>query len=147
MSQAPSKLRGMIVPNLMVSDLPASLDFYLGVIGLELGFRIDAAHRMVEGDSHEGAVFATLKWGEHELMLQTVASMSEDVPGMTADQAPTPGGTVYFRGFEPDAIAERAGEAVIRGPIQQWYGMREVYVRDPDGHVLCFGVPVGDAPS
>ena len=37
-----------------------------------------------------------------------------------------------------DEFAAR-GVAIIRGPVDQPYGCREIDVRDPDGHIVGFG--------
>ncbi|MFL6763675.1 MAG: VOC family protein [Sphingomicrobium sp.] len=49
---------------------------------------------------------------------------------------------VYFWVYDADALhAEFVGKGadVICEPEDQVYGMREFRVRDPDGHMLCFG--------
>jgi catechol 2,3-dioxygenase-like lactoylglutathione lyase family enzyme len=41
-----------------------------------------------------------------------------------------------------DALADELrgkGVAIIRGPVDQPYGCREIDVRDPDGHIIGFG--------
>ena len=48
----------------------------------------------------------------------------------------------YFWVRDADALhAEfsEKGADMIGAPEDQYYGMREFQVRDPDGHVLCFG--------
>jgi catechol 2,3-dioxygenase-like lactoylglutathione lyase family enzyme len=37
-------------------------------------------------------------------------------------------------------ILERGAE-IVRGPVDQGYGLREFRVRDPEGYVLAFGQP------
>lgn len=55
------------------------------------------------------------------------------------------GGAVYFLVEDVDALH---AEFVSRGtpihiaPVDQTWGMRELYVRDPDGNSLRFGAPV-----
>ncbi len=40
------------------------------------------------------------------------------------EQNPQPGGTIYFRGMDPDAVAGRAApDQIIKPPFLQWYGM------------------------
>jgi uncharacterized glyoxalase superfamily protein PhnB len=49
---------------------------------------------------------------------------------------------VYFWVNDADALYEEfrgSGADVVCEPEDQVYGMREFQVRDPDGHVLCFG--------
>jgi catechol 2,3-dioxygenase-like lactoylglutathione lyase family enzyme len=55
------------------------------------------------------------------------------------------GGAVYFLSDDVDALhAEFAARNVPIhvGPVDQTWGMRELYVRDPDGNSVRFGAPV-----
>ena len=136
----------MIIPNLMVRDLGRSVAFYRDGLGMDLVFALGPDRQMPEAP--EGGVFATLEWEGAQLMLQTVESLAQELPVFAPGQAPMPGGTVYLRGMEPEPVLARLpAEAVIRPPFRQWYGMREAYLRDPDGHVICMGVPDGAPPD
>ena len=59
------------------------------------------------------------------------------------------GAPVYFRVDDVDTIAARVPEqAEIVKPLETtWYGMREIWVRDPDGYVLTIGTPHGEPPA
>jgi catechol 2,3-dioxygenase-like lactoylglutathione lyase family enzyme len=64
------------------------------------------------------------------------------------------GGVVYFIADDVDAlhaefVAKNAGipiatvdAAGVPGPVNQTWGMRELYVRDPDGNSVRFGAPI-----
>lgn len=137
----------MIVPNLMVRALGPSVGFYRDVIGMELVFALGPDRQML--DDAEGGVFASLRWEQGELMLQTVDSLAGELGEVfSPGDAPRPAGTVYFRGMAPEPVLERLPEGhLIRAPFLQWYGMREAYLRDPDGHVLCLGIQDGAPPG
>ena len=138
----------MIVPNLMVTDMRRSVAFYRDVLGMNLTMAVSPTREVMAKSDGEGAVFATLEWDGNQLMLQTVESLAADVPSFTPDQRPVAGGTVYFRGFHPDTVATRASpEQVVKGPEVAWYGMKELYLRDPDGHIICLGAPEGAPPA
>src|SRR3954462_15345209 len=55
---------------------------------------------------------------------------------------PAPGNqdwAVYLYVDDVDALAAELtarGVAIIRGPVEQPYGCREIYIRDPDGHII-----------
>ena len=136
--------------NLMVTDMGASLVFYHDVIGLPIAFTVDADQQTdMSGDVTAGAVFATLRAGETELMLQDRVSLAEDAPMVTADTEPSGTFTLYFRVDDVDAVVERLPERheVVK-PLQlTWYGMKEIWVRDPDGYVVTIGSPEGDPPA
>jgi uncharacterized glyoxalase superfamily protein PhnB len=54
------------------------------------------------------------------------------------------GGVVYFISDDVDALhAEFVGQGVPIhiAPVDQTWGMRELYVIDPDGNSVRFGVP------
>lgn len=136
-----------IVPNLAVTDMPASLAFYRDRLGFEVVFMISAEREMLPPDGTAACVFASLKRGGAELMLQTTASLADDL-GTRAMPPAGGAGTIYLRGLSPDAALDRlAPDCIVKGPLLQWYGMRELYVRDPDGHILCLGVPEGPPPA
>jgi catechol 2,3-dioxygenase-like lactoylglutathione lyase family enzyme len=140
----------MIVPNLRVSDMARAVAFWRDALGFELTLTVDADRNVGQGaEADPGrAVFATLEWNGHQLMLQTARSLAAELPGFAPGEAPPPSGTLYLRGHAPDAALPRLPEgSVVKGPETSWYGMRELYVRDPDGHLVCLGAPEGPPPG
>ncbi len=139
----------MIIPNLMVRDVAASVGFYRDVLGLSLEMSVAADQSFSQGaELVADPVFAVVSWNGAELMLQSVDSLAAEVPDFAAGQAPQPGGTVYFRGYHPnDLPAAIPEDAKVKPAETAWYGMREQYIRDPDGHILCFGAPDGAPPE
>ncbi len=136
-----------MTPNLMVDDMAASVAFYRDGLGYDLLFAVDADR----GDARDlsEAVFCALELEGDQLMLQTRASMAEDIAGF--DRAGPLGGTValYARGVDPSAALARLGDkADALGPISRtWYGMREVTLRDPSGYIVTLAMPEGDPPG
>lgn len=138
----------MIIPNLMVQDMQASLTFYREILGFELQFALDADRKMHPDPAGKPIIFATLQWGEAQLMLQTVESLAEELSTFAADSKPAASGTIYLRGYHPELLADKdIADITIKGPFQQWYGMQELYLRDPDGYVICCGAPEGAPPG
>ncbi|MCG6970328.1 MAG: VOC family protein [Gammaproteobacteria bacterium] len=139
-----------IATNLMVSNMQESLAFYCDKLGFTLNMGVNSDHQtFTDGEPREDLIFAMLTLGDGELMLQRRDSLAQDVPVFSADA--TPGGTftLYIRGTEVDTLAEQLGDSVeiIKGPETSWYGMRELYIRDPDGYVLTLGTPDGPPPA
>lgn len=128
--------------NLMVTDMGASLGFYHEVLGLPIAFTVDAGQNTdMSGAPNGDAVFATLRAGESELMLQERSSLAEDAPMVTETTEPAGTFTLYFRVDDVDEVAARIPDshAVVK-PLQvTWYGMKEIWVRDPDGYVVTIG--------
>ncbi len=136
----------LIIPNLMVTDMERSVAFYRDVLGMALMFALGPGRDTRQDPA--GGVFATLEWDGGQLMLQTVESLAGELAMFTADSRPTASGTLYFRGLDPDEVHGRAAaDRIVKAPFQQWYGMREVYLLDPDGYVVCAGRPEGPSPG
>jgi uncharacterized glyoxalase superfamily protein PhnB len=131
--------------NLMVVDMVASLVFYSEVVGLDMAFTVDGEQNTdMPGEIRDGVVFASLRAGDTEIMLQERQSLAEDAPQVFDGNDKTGGSfTMYFRVDDVDAVVARLPpEAEIVKPLQQtWYGMNEIWVRDPDGYVVTIGTP------
>ncbi|MFD2205646.1 VOC family protein [Kiloniella antarctica] len=146
----------MIIPNLMVRDIQQSLGFYRDLLGMKIVVFVSPANNVSFEGSGQGVAFATLEWKGVEgdpasggqLMLQTPDSLASELDCYAPSSSPTASGTIYFRGFSPDELADKISpDLIIKGPLVQWYGMKELYLRDPDGYVICLGIPDGSAPQ
>lgn len=138
----------MIIPNLMVRDIHASIAFYRDVLGFDLVFALDKDKQDHRDPTGKPIIFATLAWNDAQLMLQTIESLAEELPVFTPASQPTPSGTIYIRGYHPDQVEGRElGDRVVKPPFLQWYGMKEIYLRDPDGYIVCLGAPEGAPPN
>jgi catechol 2,3-dioxygenase-like lactoylglutathione lyase family enzyme len=133
----------MIIPNLMVSDMVRSLAFYRDKIGLRVVMAIDGNREVLADTDGSNAVFVILSGlDDGELMLQSTASLRAEHPSLPT----TPGftGTIYIRGLDPRMIAAKVDPADVAKPLErQWYGMLELYLRDPDGYLICIGMADG----
>jgi catechol 2,3-dioxygenase-like lactoylglutathione lyase family enzyme len=114
-------------PCLMVADVLAAHSYYAD----KLGFR---SPRMW-GDP---PTFCITQRDGLELMLAQVDSGRQVHPNAEND------GRIdaYFWVRDADDLHAEftaKGADVVCEPEDQPYGMREILVRDPDGHVLCFG--------
>ena len=138
----------MIVPNLMVSDMARSVRFYRDTLGMTLTTTVSPDRDVGWPGDVGGAAFAVLEWDGAQLMLQTVESLAGELSVFPPDHRPVPSGTIYFRGMHPSSVRDRVGdEQVVKGPERSWYGMMELYLRDPDGYAACVGAPDGGASS
>ncbi len=82
----------MIVPNLMVTDMGRSIAFYRDIIGLTLTMTVSPDHEVDWPGDGDDAAFATFDWDGAQLMLQTVASLADELAVFSANQVPTPAG-------------------------------------------------------
>lgn len=116
-----------ITANLIVPSIEDCLPFYVE----RLGFT-----RTVEVPHHDKLGFVILKRGELELMLQSTASLAEDIANL---------GDQPFRTALYIAVDQLAP---IRTALADWprvvperttfYGAREIIVRDPANNVVAF---------
>ena len=117
-----------LTPNLIVESIEDNLPFWIERLGFE---------KVVEVP-HDGRLgFVILKHGDVELMLQSRASVAEDVPPLAGGPQHA---TLYFH------VADLAP---IRAALEDWpkvvperttfYGAQEIIVLDPAGNGVCFG--------
>jgi glyoxylase I family protein len=124
---------------IQVFDMPTSLAFYRDVLGFEV---------ISDAPENGRCDWVWLKSGESELMLNTAyeADARPPAPDPTrfAGHSDT---TLYFGCEDVDAAhAElRARGVVTRESIVTDYGMKQVYLNDPDGYEICLQQPVDAA--
>lgn len=127
-------VRGL-APLLQVYDMPASVRFYRDVLGFEV---VSTSPKLGDDRFH----WALLRLGDAELMLNTAYEFDHERPA-EPDRARTAahGDTGLFFGC-PDVDAaydELSGKGLpLKRPHVTRYGMKQLYVRDPDGYGLCF---------
>lgn len=130
---APTTVRSL-APVLVVEAIAPSLAFWRD----RLGFAVTAEV------PHEGeAGFAMLERDGITVMLQTAASVAADVPAMAGIGT----NAALFLVVDDLAAIERAvpGDLVVLPRRRTFYGMDEIGVREPGGHVVTFAQPVPDA--
>ncbi len=133
-----------LVPELSITDLEKSLDFYVRILGFSLIYQ-----REEEG-------FAFLSLGQAQIMLDQI---DKGRTWRTAELAPPLGRGVNFQ-IEIEKIAPLL-ESLQRHHIElflpveeKWYrknnsevGNRQFLVQDPDGYLLRFTEDLGVRPS
>lgn len=122
---------------LQVFDMPTSVRFYRDILGFEI----------VESSAREGDRFdwGLLRLNDTYVMLNTAYEADDrpdrPEPGRVSAHGDT---CLYFGCPDPDAVHAhlRASGVDVRPPKNAPYGMRQLYVSDPDGYGLCFQWPV-----
>ena len=117
---------------LIVEAVEPSLAFWVDRMGFE---------KTVEVPEGDRVGFAILVHDDTELMLQSSESVRKDM----AEFAPSgpPSGVALFievADFE-DVLRRLAGYPVAMPERTTFYGMREIGVREPGGHVVVFAHP------
>lgn len=127
-----------LCPLIQVFDMPTSLAFYRDLLGFE---RTDS-NVGAEGDDCD---WCLLRLGEAWLMLNTAYERHERPPAPDPVRIAAHEDTGLFISVEGglDELAVLLNQRRIPHipPTTQAYGMRQVYVRDPDGYTLCFQHP------
>ena len=131
------ELRG-ICPLLQVFDMPASLEFYRDVLGFEVVQAAPPAER-VTGDDF-GWVW--LRHGGADLMLNTAYDPDAERPAVpdTACFAAHHDTILYIGAPDVEAVFRhlRSHGLVVAPPTVAHYGMKQLYLKDPDGFGICF---------
>jgi len=121
---------------LRVERVEPSLPFWVDRLGCQ------KVTEVMEGNS---IGFAILTKGHVEIMLQSRASLAKDLP-MLSVGAMTPA-VVYMGVTNLEEIASKLSPSEIMVPKRTtYYGMEEIWAREPRGHVIGFAAP-GSEPT
>ena len=129
------ELRG-VCTLLQVFDMPTSVRFYRDVLGFEI---VQTSPR--DGDSFD---WGLLRSNGAEVMLNTAYESD------TRPDAPEAGRVLahrdtclYFACPDPDGAYQhlRSRGIDVQPPKIAPYGMKQLYLLDPDGYELCFQCP------
>jgi glyoxylase I family protein len=124
-----------LVPLLQVFDMPTSIRFYRDILGFEV------TQTSEPGDDCD---WALLENNHAEVMLNTAYERDERPAAPDPARIAAHEDTGLFIGCpDLDAAYEhlRAAGLEVKPPQTQDYGMRQLYVSDPDGYNICFQWP------
>lgn len=118
---------------LEVFDMPTSIRFYRDVLGFTV------AMSSGEGDD---VGWVLLRRDDADIMLNSAYESNDERPpqAVPARQAAHADTIVFFGCRDVDAVYEdlRGRGIELEPPEVQSYGMKQLYLRDPDGYKLCF---------
>jgi catechol 2,3-dioxygenase-like lactoylglutathione lyase family enzyme len=124
-------MRGLC-PLIQVFDMPTSLHFYRDVLGFEIVQRSQ--------DSDECG-WCWLRCGGAELMLNTAYDDGERPAQPDRERVLGHMDAGLFIGC-PDVDASyeylKSKGVKVDAPKVAWYGMKQLYLKDPDGFGICF---------
>ena len=145
-------MHNSLIPNFMVDNVCDTALFYQNI----LGFKLVVAVADFEAGMEEGNIIMSLGQGQNldwanlkldpedpasaEFMFQSRRSLEADVPALK-DVAISASQTLYLRTNNANAQFEslKGKVEVVQEPITRFYGMREWYMKDNNGYILCFG--------
>ena len=120
-----------ICPLLQVFDMPTSLRFYRDILGFA------EVEKSGPGDE---VGWAWLRHGEAALMLNTAYDDGQRPPSVDPSRQAAHADTILYLGCEDleTAYAYLVDKGVKAEPPKiAPYGMKQVYLADPDGYGLC----------
>lgn len=128
------EVRG-VCPLLGVYDMPTSVRFYRDKLGFEV---VSTSPELGPDKFH----WCLLRLGGAEIMLNTAYEFDHErpVPADRARVAAHDDTCLYFGCPDVDGAYEELREkgVAVKPPKVAPYGMRQMYLHDPDGFNLCF---------
>ncbi|HMQ03605.1 MAG TPA: VOC family protein [Pyrinomonadaceae bacterium] len=127
-----------LCPLIQVFNMRRSLAFYRDVLGFEV---------VADSGGGDDASWAWLHRDGINLMLNDQYEPGQVPPECPPDRVKWHKDTcLYFECPDPDAAFEflRSKNVVVDPPNNAPYGMRQLYLEDPDGYNLCFQRSVDD---
>ena len=120
-----------VTPNLITSDLPRALAFYHDVLGFSVVATVP---------DEAPWVFVWLQRDDVNLFLNDAETVQKENPTATGLAVGAAGVAIFVHA---EGVAEywahvRDRATVVMELKDQWYGMREFSIADPDGYVLTF---------
>ncbi|MBZ5495079.1 MAG: VOC family protein [Acidobacteriia bacterium] len=118
-----------ITPVLLVDQIEKSLPFWVERMGFA---------KKVEVPDGDRLGFVILSRDNAELMLQTIASVRKDEPKF-APRGESSAASLFVEVDDFEDILRRLdGYPVAMAPRDTFYGMREIGVFEPGGHIIVF---------
>lgn len=145
-------MHNSLVPNLMVEDVNKTALFYQNILGFKFVVGIaDAEAEMQEGNivmelnAGDKLDWANLKLDPEnpasaEFMFQSRTSLEADVAALKGVSIGA-SQTLYLRTDDADKQYNSLKDKVevLQEPVTRFYGLREWYMKDNNGYILCFG--------
>ncbi|MNM57408.1 Glyoxalase-like domain protein [compost metagenome] len=131
--------------NLMVSDVNKTIVFYTEVLEFQhvMSVPMDSEQILFDYPSSQPLVYALIKCGDVEIMLQEQKSLIGNIPAFGEFQDIRSSAILYFEVEDVVALAAKLRQhcPVVRDLHDTFYGMKEIYVKDLNGYVLGFAQP------
>ena len=126
-------VRGM-TPLLQVFNMETSMKFYCET----LGFTVVTVDDPKKAPHHD---WVWLRLNDADLMLNTAYERDQRPKTPDAARVRAHDDTcLYFGAPDVDAVYEEltAKGLKLNKPKVTWYGMKQLYLKDPDGYAICF---------
>lgn len=131
-----------LTPNLMVADVKETVGFYCDELGFELVMAAPESQDEIlqEIPADKTIVFAIVKNGTVEIMIQQEESFKQDLPALQ-DVAIGASICLYIEMKNLEQFYQKIKDSVevVKDFTATWYGMNEFYIRDNSGYIIGFG--------
>jgi uncharacterized glyoxalase superfamily protein PhnB len=122
-----------ITPILFVDAIEPSLEFWVDRLNFE---------KVAEVPEGDRLWFVILKKGDSEIMLQTRESIKKDASAASKSVLAMTSCLYIEVDSFTDALERIKGAEVLVPQRDTFYGMREVYIRDPEGQIVGFAARI-----
>lgn len=130
-----------LTTNLMVTNVNETIDYYVNNLGFTFITSVDEEKESVRENYNDATlIWAMIKNGGVEIMLQRVDSLTEELPIFTGKET---GATLTLyismkdvEGFYHD-IKDKVD--IVRDLNKTFYGANEFVIKDPNQYIICFG--------
>ena len=122
-----------LTPVLLVEEIEKSLPFWVDRLGFTKTVEVPEGNRLG---------FVILVKDGAEVMLQTVESVRKDAPSLVPKDRNT-GASLFIEVDDfADTLKRIEGCPIALAERTTFYGMREIVVWEPGGHLVCFAARV-----
>ena len=125
-----------VTPLLSVDDVASSVAFWVDRLGFE-------SSNEVPGE--DGLAFAMLEHGDASVMLQSWASIDAAPGPLSRPEEPTPSFLYVEVSDLHEIMTDAEGLSIVIEPHETFYGMREVTLEEPGGHLVTLAQPVPES--
>jgi uncharacterized glyoxalase superfamily protein PhnB len=129
----------------MVQDVKKAVVFYREILGFKLVMAVPADKGGIETgfEQDKDYIYALVKNQNTEIMFQETDSFKEDIPALDREK-PGASASFYFEVEDVEGLAANLKDRVetVKELHTAWYGMREWYIRDNNGYILCLAQKV-----
>lgn len=128
-------------PVMMVEDVRETIEFYQKELGFSFVMAVPRVGQevLMKMPDDKELVYALIKRDGVEIMLQEKESLQSDVPALKGMSI---GASVSFY-MEVENLDElyntvKHKEEIVKKLFTTWYAMKEFYMKDNNGYILCF---------
>jgi len=130
-----------ITPNLLVSSVKESVEFYTEILGFKYVMGVDDNKELyLKHDKNQELGFAIVQNEINQIMFQEISNTNADLDlDLSIDKKIT-NAIIYIEidGFDDFYEEIKDKTEIVNEPRHTFYGMKEFYIRDNSGNIVGF---------